>query len=331
MRAALAARGAAQAELFALARAARDAAFPRRTVEVRSVLELSNICRRRCRFCNIGALEPGRGYALGGEEITAIVTRLYRTRGRRVFLFQSGENPSEGFLGSVCGAAREIKRSLPGTVLIACLGGLSPGQYRSLKEAGVDRYILKFETSDPALYAELKPGDSLRRRLRQFADLKRAGLEAGTGIITGLPGQKTESLVSDLRLFRKLEPAMASVSVFIPGEASALAGAPAGDLETALNFMALLRLAFPKALIPSTSSLEKAAPGGQLRGLLAGANALTIHDGTPPAKKPVFPIYSTRRFVPAEKFIKKIAAAAGLRPERRGSGAGVRAAGGRTL
>jgi biotin synthase len=312
--AALAARGEDQAALFALARAARDAAFPRRTVEVRSVIELSNICRGRCRFCNIGSLPPRRRYALGRAEIVSIAARLYRKKGRRVFLLQSGENPSEDFIGPVCEAVRDIRRSLPGTSVIACLGGLSRSQYRRLKEAGADRYVLKFETSDPVLYAGLKPGNSLRRRLRCLRDLAELGFEIGSGNIVGLPGQKPESLAADLKLLRRFRPAMVSASAFIPGEVSALAGSPAGDIDTVLNFLALLRLFFPETLIPSTSSLEKAARDGQYRGLMAGANSLTIHDGTPAALRSVFPIYSTDRFTPAEKFIKRISARAGLTP-----------------
>lgn len=331
--AALAARGTDQAALFASARKARDAAFPGRAAEVRSVIELSNVCRGRCRFCNIGSLPARERYTLGRAETVGIVARLYRERGRRVFLFQSGENPSKAFLRLVCGASREIKRSLPGTSIIACLGSLPRSQYKLLKAAGVDRYILKFETSDPALYAALKPGDSLRRRLKCLEDLAELGFETGTGGIVGLPGQTPESLAADLKLFRRFRPAMVSASVFIPGEVSALAGSPAGDLDTALNFMALLRLFFPGALIPSTSSLEKAAKGGQYRGLLAGANALTIHDGTPAALKPVFPIYSVDRVTPAEKFIRTITARAGLKaarpagrragPRRKGGGSGL--------
>jgi len=49
---------------------------------------------------------------------------------------------------------------------------------------------------------------------------------------------------------------------------------------------------------------------------MAGANSLTIHDGTPAALKSVFPIYSTNRFTPAEKFIRKITAKAGLKAAR---------------
>lgn len=311
--AALGARGAAQDELFALARRVRDAAFPGRAAELRSVIEVSNACRRRCRYCNFGALPAARRYSMDRAGIYGIAARLYRERGRRVFILQSGENPSARFLAGVCEAVSDIRRDLPGASVIACLGSLETAWYARLRRAGADRYILKFETSDPALYAAAKPGDTLAARLGRLAALRRLGFGVGTGAIVGLPGQTPESLVRDLLLARRLKPEMVSASVFVPGERSAYAGEPAGGLDAALNFMALLRVFCPGALIPSTSSLEKLRRGAQLRGLLAGANAVTVHDGTPAELKPVFPIYSVRRFTPEERFIKRIAAAAGLK------------------
>lgn len=315
-RLALGARGPAQQELFALARRVRNWAFPAKTAELRSVIEISNACRRRCLYCNLGALPAARRYALGAGDIAKIAARLYHERGRRVFLLQSGEDPSEEFIAEVCRAVKDIKRDLPGVTVIACLGSLPAKAYARLKEAGVDRYVLKFETSDRALYAAVKPGDRLADRLRRLRTLGRLGFGVGTGCIVGLPGQGTPSLLRDLLLTRSLSPAMASASVFIPGEDSAFSGSPPGDVDTALNFMALLRIFCPRALIPSTSSLEKLRRGAQRQGLLAGANAVTVHDGTPGRLKPVFPIYSTNRFTPEEKFLRRIVAAAGLKPAR---------------
>jgi len=73
-----------------------------------------------------------------------------------------------------------------------------------------------------------------------------------------------------------------------------------------------MRIMYPWLLIPSTSSLEKAKRGGQYSGLMAGANAITVHDGTPAELKKHFPIYSTARFIPNEKYIKEIVTKAQL-------------------
>ena len=74
---------------------------------------------------------------------------------------------------------------------------------------------------------------------------------------------------------------MNSTTIFIPAENSAFANEPAGNPIHTLNMMALMRVMNPQRLMPTTSSLEKMIPDGQFLGLQAGANTVTIHDGTP--------------------------------------------------
>jgi biotin synthase len=88
---------------------------------------------------------------------------------------------------------------------------------------------------------------------------------------------------------------------------------PTGDVETTLNFMALLRIKNPAALIPTTSSLEKLKADGQYLGLMAGANTVTIHDGTPQELQHLFPIYDQKRFRPNDHHLCEIVERAGLR------------------
>lgn len=310
--AALLLRGAAQRELFGLARRARARAFPSGGVEVRSVIEVSNVCRQRCLFCNINRLPSARKYLLDRAELLRIARHLYRKK-RRALLLQSGENGSVAYVRLVAGCVKEIKKEFPGLTVILSMGSLSLPQYKLLRRAGADRYILKFETSNSALYGKIKPGDSLSDRLRRIKCLTDLGFETGSGNMIGLPGQKLKDIVNDLLLAGKLKLAMASSSVFVPGEGSAYSGRPMGDLDLTLNYMALLRIMRPGLLIPTTSALEKAGRDGQFRGLLAGANTVTVHDGTPPGAKKHFPIYSLERFTPDEKHIRAIVKRAKLR------------------
>jgi len=107
---------------------------------------------------------------------------------------------------------------------------------------------------------------------------------------------------------------MVSATVFVPGAGTVYEHEPPGDVHTTLNFMALLRIMHPAALMPTTSSLEKLLPDGQLWGLMAGANSLTIHDGTPERLQALFPIYDDKRFRPQDDRLLAIASSAGLRP-----------------
>ncbi len=298
-------KGRPQAELFALARKRRALYFPDQEVEVRSVLEISNVCRGECEFCSINAFSHIKRYLIGYKEVLRIATLVY-LRGRRVLLIQSGENDSQKFVDHVSRCIYGIKNKYPDLKIILCLGNLKTSQYRQLKKAGAERYILKFETSNPVLYSKIKPNDSLKYRINCLNKLIDLGFEVGTGNIVGLPGQTVEDIVADLKFMSGFKLKMGSSSVFVPGEYSKYKNMPAGSVDMTLNCMALMRIMYSDLLIPTTSSLEKIRNNCQYLGLMAGANTVTIHDGNPENMKKLFPIYSVNRFIPNEKHIRLI-------------------------
>ncbi len=308
--AALGLEGEGREALFALARTRRDRHSPGRAVQVRSVIEISNVCRQGCKFCNMGA-RPEEHYRIGKEAFLSAVSFLH-ARGRRFLMIQSGEDGSPDFTDHVAECVRELKTMFPDMAVILCLGSLEDAQYRRLKEAGADSYILKFETSNAALYRKLKPRDTLERRLACIESCFRAGFSVGSGDIVGLPGQTLDDLVGDLRLLARYDLSMQSCSVFIPNERSECRGEPMGSLDLALNVLALMRIMYPGRLMPATSSLERPRPDGQYLGLMAGANTVTCHDGTPDELKRLYPIYSPNRFTPREEQLARIVGKAGL-------------------
>lgn len=308
-------KGNDQARLFELARKKRSRFFPSEEVEVRSVIEISNVCMQICNFCNIGRYSRLIRYVVGYDELMKCVEFLY-DKTRRVLLIQSGENRNRQYIDFVSKCIKEIKRKFADFTIILNLGNLSYDNYDKLKKAGAERYLLKFETSNPALYRRSKPGDTLKDRVRCLHDLKKAGFTLGTGNIIGLPGQTIDDIANDLTFMGKFDLAMGSTSVFIPG--ARYRYKPMGDINVTLNYTALMRIMYPKLLIPTTSSLENAKKDAQYLGLLAGANTITIHDGTPAKFKKYFPIYSMNRFIPNEAYIKKLVKRAGLKLRREG-------------
>ena len=292
-------------KLFALARKRRDECFRDREVEVRSVIEISNLCRQRCNYCIIGVKSNEQRYLISHDNFVAVVEHIY-SRGRRVLLVQSGENDDQTFVDHICRCVYSVKSKHNDLVIILCLGNLSRIQYRQLKESGAERYILKFETSNRNLYRQWKPRDTLDRRLECLENLLNLGFAVGSGNMVGLPGQSIEDIVNDLFLLGKYKLAMSSCTVFIPGEGTEYQDKPPGDLNVTLNTMALMRIMYPDRLIPTTSSLEKLKSGSQYLGLMAGANTVTIHDGTPKKFKSLFPIYSSKRFTPKHGYIEGI-------------------------
>ncbi len=303
--------GELQQKLFALARLQRATRFGEWRVEVRSVIEVSNICRQKCNYCSIGSSTRDVEYAIDHAAFLEIVGHIH-SRGRRCLLIQSGENRARDYVNAVCAMVADTKRLYPDMILILCLGNLSRQQYADLRQAGADRYILKFETSNEELYRRTKPNDTLQQRVDCLQNLVDLGYAVGTGNIVGLPGQTPADLVRDLRFLADYPLTMASCSAFIPGEQTPYRDQPPGDLDLTLNYMALMRIMYPGLLIPTTSSLEKDEQGGQYLGLRAGANTVTIHDGTPAGLKEHFPIYSTNRFAPDEDHIRAIVEKAGM-------------------
>ena len=135
-----------------------------------------------------------------------------------------------------------------------------------------------------------------------------------SGFIAGLPGQGAEKILANCELAASLPLDGCSVSPFIPGEATPLACAPAGDVETTLNCMAVLRLMRPDWFIPAVSALNLAqASGGYRRGLRTGANLVTINL-TPPDLQRDYLLYKRERFIMDEARVLAAIAAEGLEP-----------------
>lgn len=303
-----------QRKLFSFAQEKRLAAFPDNRVQVRSVIEISNVCRQKCRYCAIGSKEQKHNYTLDSNAIGLLISYLY-AKGRRNILLQSGENVNEIFVSDVEAAIRNAKQSYPDLRIILCMGDLSYTQYERLYNAGASDYILKFETSNKSLFSYCKPNDTLENRLQCVENLHKIGYRVGSGNIVGLPKQTLDDLVDDLLLINRLPLAMNSTTIFIPAENSAFADEPAGNPIHTLNMMALMRIMNPHRLMPTTSSLEKMIPDGQFLGLQAGANTVTIHDGTPEDLQQYFPIYSAKRVRPQMEHFKDILERSGIKTD----------------
>lgn len=290
-------QGSEQREMFQLAQERRLEHFPDNRAQARSVIETSNVCQQKCRYCAIGGKDQTRNYTLTAEQMEMLVDYLYE-KGRRVVLLQSGENLNEVFITNTIKAISSIKVKHQDLRIILCMGDLSHDQYQALYDAGATDYILKFETSNKVLFNFYKPHDTFEHRLSCIKTLCEIGYHVGSGNIVGLPRQTLEDLVDDLKLVHELPLSMNSATIFIPAENSDFANEPAGNPIHTLNMMALMRIMNPHRLMPTTSSLEKMIPDGQYLGLLAGANTVTIHDGTPEELQPYFPIYSSKRIRP---------------------------------
>ena len=204
-----------------------------------------------------------------------------------------------------------------GLIVLLCIGDRPIRDYLRLREAGASQAIVKFETSNERVYAALRPHSKLLDRLRLIENLHEMGYQVSSGFIHGLPGTDNEDMEQDLKLVNSLPLFAASVSPFIPNDQSPLKGGKPASLVSTLECIAQLRLNNPKLLIPSVSALNLVASfegrkeKGQLLGLQAGANVLTVNF-TPVIQRSSYLIYTTRRSVVQLQDALDLAKRAGL-------------------
>lgn len=303
------ARDGEQEVLFESARRARARGIGDEVI-LRGVIEVTNICRVDCEYCPMrrSNTSANQHFVLSSEEIVSR-SRLIRDAGINIILLQGGETPAA--LRAVEQAMPEICKLFDGRVeILLNLGCFDRETYARLRSVGGVSYIVKHETSDPELH-RLMRFEELDLRLEALRDLKAEGFRVGSGLILGLPGQSLSSVIDDLELVSKLDLDMFSVSPFVPAPDTPLAHLEPGDINTALNIVACLRILHPHLLIPSVSAFEKVARDGQAGGLAAGANVLTINFSDS-AIQEQYLIYGKDRFVVSLDHVKQIAGEAGL-------------------
>lgn len=255
--------------LYAEARQIRDTLFGPH-LYLRASLEFSNHCAFTCGFC--------------GMSRTNLLLERYRiSRTQAVDVVQSAADAGvqqlhlvsgEGFPDDVDTALALISLATDrGMGVTLVMGTRKYDDYRRMFDAGADRYIIKFETSDPNLFRRVKGGMDLSRRIAQLFLLREIGFKIGTGIIVGLPGYSLDILRNDIRLIDAIAPDMASASVFTPNSDSAFAAASPGDSLLALDIVATMRVMFRERVkyISSSTSLPNHAA------LRAGANVASVH------------------------------------------------------
>jgi biotin synthase len=227
---------------------------------VRGIIEFSNYCRQDCLFCGLRRSNAKlRRYRMSPEQIVEAAVRALEVHRFGTFVLQSGEDPGYP-ADAIAYAVESIKRMGPAVTL--SVGQRPYEDYELWRKAGADRYLLKFETSDPDLFGELKPTTTLDERLECLMCLRKLGYQVGTGIILGLPGQTRDIVIRDLSLLHEIDPEMVSIGPFIPHPDTPLGthvpggqADPLGLIRDTLRAVALSRLLVPLAHIPATTAL----------------------------------------------------------------------------
>lgn len=267
-------------------------------VHLRGLVEWSNRCSRSCTYCGIRRENQELlRYCLDDESVLRCA-RYAKERGYGTVVIQAGEDPAltpERVERVVSVIVQET-----GLAITLSLGEQPLDALSRWKRAGADRYLLRFETSNQALYEAIHPPASHGRpRVEQIADLRELGYEVGSGVMVGIPGQSLEDLASDIAMFQSLDLDMIGIGPYVPHPHTPLGVAelqsptmrPEVRVELTLKMVALTRIALPLANIPATTALSTLNPeNGRRLGLMRGANVV-MPNLTPRAAKSNYTIY----------------------------------------
>jgi len=243
-------------------------------VYARGLIEFTNICKNDCYYCGIRKSNSKcERYRLSDEEIYSCCEEGY-SLGLRTFVLQGGE---DGYFtdNKLCNIISHIKELYPDCAITLSLGERDYNSYKALKSAGADRYLLRHETANEAHYGRLHPEEmKLSDRKECLFNLKSLGYQVGAGFMVGSPYQTAQNLAEDLLFLMELRPHMIGIGPFISHRDTPFSKFENGSLELTLFLLSILRLMFPKVLLPATTALATLNPYGREMGIKSGANVI---------------------------------------------------------
>jgi len=250
----------------------------------RGLIEYSNICTKNCFYCGI-RMDNGRyqRYTLSDAEVIEAAKYAYDNKFASIVL-QSGEQSSRAFSMKIESLLKSIHAETAGKLHVTLsVGEQDEETYKRWFEAGAQRYLLRIEVSNPALYAKLHPDDARHThaaRLEALSILKKTGYQVGSGVMIGLPFQTLSDLADDLCFFRDVDIDMVGMGPYVEHEDTPLFSyrnllLPAAKrVDLSIKMVAILRMIMPDINIAATTAMQTLDPKGREKALYAGANVI---------------------------------------------------------
>lgn len=251
-------------------------------VYLRGLIEFSNICAKDCLYCGIRkSNNSNERYNIADEDILSAVKFANESNYGSVVL-QSGELKSPVFTKRVEDLVKQISSAFdPKMGITLSCGEQDENTYSKWKEAGADRYLLRIETSNEALFYRIHPRDenhNFQNRLNSLQLLKDLGYQTGTGIMVGLPTQTIEDIADDILFMQEYDMDMCGIGPYIESENTPLAKNYKNPLDLderfqlALKTISILRIMMKDINIAASTALQSIDKVGREKAINVAAN-----------------------------------------------------------
>jgi len=205
----------------------------------------SGLCPEDCHYCSQSAVSkaPISKYSLLPR--ARLLEGAYRAKAARAVRYcivTSGRAPSNRDVDALAAIVREIRERVEINICV-CLGLMTEGQARRLRDAGVERVNHNLNTSR-RFYPSICTTHTYDDRVRTVENVRRAGLSTCCGGIIGM-GERDEDVMDLALSLRALDVASIPVNFLHPIPGTPLEGRRDLTPERCLKALCLFRFVNP--------------------------------------------------------------------------------------
>jgi biotin synthase len=234
--------------LFSIACEIKDEHFAAE-IPVFGTFEFSNYCEENCLYCKLREENFSiERYRLSADTIIDTLKKVSNL-GLNDIILESGQDSTYD-TDMISYMIFSLKQYSQDIKIYLSIGERGFDEYKTWRYSGIEGYILSHNTSNKQLFDQTHQRRNLDQRIRHLQYLKRSGLQTGTGIIVGLPGQTSEDIAGDILLSKELDSDFLLVQPFIPYPFTPYQHKDPPPINTILKSMAVARIVLKDVSLP---------------------------------------------------------------------------------
>jgi len=257
--------------LFALAREKRNENTDNK-IFTYGFVYFTTWCRNDCAFCYFRKSNDIDRYRKSNEEVLELSKSLADS-GVNLIDLTMGEDPKyhrEKFK-TVNALIRDIKGQTGRPVMISS-GVVSREEINNFADSGAEWYALYQETHNRDLFEKLRLDQDYDQRMQAKLYAKECGMLIEEGLLSGV-GESYEDIADSVIEMGTIGASQVRVMSFIPQKGSPMENVKTPGRMRELKIIAIMRIMYPKALIPASLDIDGIA--GLKDRIDAGANLVT--------------------------------------------------------